>query len=216
MSLKSSLSKGEPLIYLVTDGLANSLNFISKSLEATKLIESAVKSGIPLIQIREKDLPAKLLFELASRAASITKNSATKLLVNGRVDIAHLAGADGVHLPSDSVPIGVVRKAFGKEFMIGASVHSLSEARLAENNGADFVTFGPVFMTPSKEKYGEPQGIEKLNEVSQNLSIPVIGIGGINELNYSEVLQSGAKGFAAIRFLSDPEKLSGIVEGAKR
>lgn len=204
-----------PLIYLITDGEATDENFESKSSEIIRLFESAVSAHIPLIQIREKKLSAKLLFELAGRAAGITKGSGTKLLINGRSDVAYMSGADGVHLPSDSVPIKAIRESFGKEFTIGASVHSFAEARIAEAAGADFVTFGPVFNTPSKEKFGEPQGLGNLKEVTQNLSIPVIAIGGVDDANYESVMHNGAAGFAAIRFLQDGKNLADIVQRLK-
>ena len=215
MLRKSNLVGVLPLMCLITNGEATSENFESKSLEILKLIESAIIAKIPLIQIREKRLLAKLLFELAQRAAKITKNSDTKLLINGRADIAYLSGADGVHLPSDSIPIESIRGSFGNEFLIGVSTHSLTVAKSAEASGADFVTFGPVFHTPSKEKFGDPQGLDKLKEVSQNLSIPLIAIGGVDGSNYASVLHNGAAGFAAIRFLGDAEKLVAIAESVR-
>jgi thiamine-phosphate pyrophosphorylase len=198
----------KPLIYLITRGEATAENFSEKSAEILKLIKVAVESKINLIQIREKKLPARLTFELALGAAKITRDSQTKLLVNDRADIALAAKADGVHLTSASIPTEIIRQNFPRNFIIGVSTHSINEAVRAKEKGADFVTFSPIFQTPSKTKYGEPQGLEKLREVCQRLkNFPVVALGGIDESNYPEVLKKGASGFAAIRFLNEPENL---------
>jgi thiamine-phosphate pyrophosphorylase len=197
-----------PAIYLITKGEMRAANFPEKSAEILTLIKTAVESKIDLIQIREKHLPARLVFELASKASEITRNSQTKLLVNDRADVALAANADGVHLTSASLPANLIRQNFPPGFIIGVSTHALAEAELAKKQGADFVTFGPIFQTPSKDKYGAPQGVRKLLEVCEKLKpFPVIALGGIDETNFTEVLENGAKGFAAIRFLNNPENL---------
>jgi thiamine-phosphate pyrophosphorylase len=151
-------------------------------------------------------LHARVLFELVARAAEITRGSRTRLLVNDRSDIARAAGADGVHLTTQSLPADVVRKIFGAEFLIGVSTHSLEEARLARAAGADFVVFGPVF---EKRGYGAPQGVDKLAEVTRALGeFPVVAIGGITLDNVDECFQAGARGIAAIRLLNDTENLT--------
>ena len=199
----------KPLIYLITKGETTIENFRSQSNEVLKIIETAVRAKVNLIQIREKLLPAKLVFKLVSKAAAITKNSNTKLLVNDRADIAFAAGADGVHLTSDSIPAEIIRRHFPANFIIGVSAHSFAEVESAKRAGADFATFSPVFATASKAKYGAPQGVAKLREAAQTVeNFPVVALGGIDEHNFEEVLQAGAKGIAAIRFLSDAEDLS--------
>lgn len=197
-----------PLIYLITGGETTVENFTEKSAEILQLIEIAVESKISLIQIREKQLPARLVFELAAKASEITVNTTTKLLVNDRSDIALAAGADGVHLTSVSIPVALIRKKFPPKFIIGVSAHSLSEAEAAKKDQADFVTLSPIFQTPSKIKYGAPQGLEKLREICEKLNpFPIIALGGIDEMNYSEVLKTRCAGFAAIRFLNEAENL---------
>ncbi len=203
----------EPLIYLITDGEITRENFSEKSSQTLKLIAKAVATEVSLIQIREKHLSAKLVFELASKAAQITKNSKTKLLVNDRADIALAARADGVHLPSNSIDAEIIRANFPPDFLIGVSAHSLEEVRQAKLAGADFATFSPIFATASKKKYGAPQGVAKLREVAQTVeNFPVIALGGIAENNFGEALKSGAKGIAAIRFFCDAENLEKLVE----
>ena len=148
-----------------------------------------------------------MLYELTSRAAKITRGSQTRLLVNDRADIARAAGADGVHLTSQSLPAVEVRRIFGREFLIGVSTHSLAEARAA-SDGADFVVFGPIFDTESKRAFGEPQGLDKLRELTSKLpEIPVIAIGGITMENFDACLGSGASGVAAIRLFNEMMKL---------
>jgi len=188
-----------PIIYPITSGKANPD-------EILRLVRAAVDAEVPLFQIREKSLHARVLFELVARAAEITRGSRTRLLVNDRSDIARAAGADGVHLTTQSLPADVVRKIFGAEFLIGVSTHSLEEARLARAAGADFVVFGPVF---EKRGYGAPQGVDKLAKVTRALGeFPVVAIGGITLDNVDECFQAGARGIAAIRLLNDTENLT--------
>lgn len=197
-------SKDNPAIYLITDGSLEVFNFKDKSAELLKKVELAVESEINLIQIREKNLSAKLLYEVAKNAAEITKNSQTKILINDRADIAWAAGADGVHLTSDSMPAEIIRQKFPSNFIVGVSVHLIAEAEIAKAQKADFVTFSPIFDTPSKASYGKPQGLIKLREVCKKLKpFPVFALGGIDEINFREVLKYGASGFAAIRYLNE-------------
>lgn len=175
-------------------------------------MEAAVAAKIDLIQIREKYLSANFLYELSTRAADITKASATKLLVNDRADIAAAAGADGVHLTSLSLPPYIVRRTFGADFIIGASTHSLEQAAAASRSGADFVVFGPVFETVSKRRYGEPLGLAELRKVTSELApFPVLALGGVAMNNVSDCIHAGAAGIAAIGILNDRLQLDRIV-----
>lgn len=178
-----------------------------------QLVEAAVAANVPLFQIREKTLSARALYELTARAAEITRGSNTRLLVNDRSDVARTAGADGVHLTTQSLPADVVRKTFGPEFLIGVSTHSLEEARAAQAGGADFVVFGPVF---EKRDFGAPQGLDKLAEVTSALpGFPVVAIGGITLDNVPVCFEAGASGVAAIRLLNDADRMSSVVEAIR-
>jgi thiamine-phosphate pyrophosphorylase len=193
-----------PVIYLITKGEATAENFSEKKKDILEIVSTAAESGISLIQIREKRLPAKHLFELASEAVNITSHSDTRILINDRADIAAACGADGVHLRSDSISAKVVRGAF-PGLLIGVSVHSCEKAVQARADGADFVTLAPVFQTPGK---GEPLGWDEFVRIGGELKpFPVVALGGIDETNYEKVLASDGGGFAAIRFLNDPENL---------
>src|SRR5437867_2311532 len=152
----------------------------------------AVREGVDMIQVREKDLPASELFDLVCRIKDLAAGGATKVLVNDRLDIALAAGIDGVHLPEDGLPVGRVRPHVR---LLGASVHSVEAARRAEVERADFVIFGPVFETPGKQ----PVGIEALRNVVRAVRIPVLAVGGITTTNIQAVLDAGAAGIAAIR-----------------
>ncbi len=191
-------------------------NFSRQKLQTLELIKVAEQNDISLIQIREKKLPARLVFEFASEAAEITRNTGTKLLVNDRADIALAANADGVHLTARSLSAKIVRRAFPKNFIVGVSTHTIEEAENAKKQRANFITFSPIFSTPNK---GETQAVGKLCEVCEKLKpFPVIALGGIDASNFSEVLDAGASGFDAIRFLNDAEnirKLSAVLKNAK-
>lgn len=179
-------------------------NFAVRSTKFLELAATATELQISFVQIREKQLSADKVFSLARQTAEITRDSQTKLLVNDRADIALAANADGVHLPSNAVPAATIRQNFPPNFIIGVSAHNLFEVETAHRAGADFATFSPVFHAPSKAKYNlPPQGIEKLREVCAAVKeFPVLALGGIDETNFSAVLQAGASGFAAVRFLN--------------
>jgi thiamine-phosphate pyrophosphorylase len=204
----------KPISYLITSGQTTSTT-TSNSKEfqnILQLVEAAVAARIDLFQVREKDLTTRVLYELVTRGAELTGNSATKLLVNDRADVASPAGADGVHLTTRSLPTSVVRQAFGNDFLIGVSTHSLDQARTARDAGADFVVLGPVFQMPAKQKYGSPLGLEQLKRICSELNpFPVLAIGGVTENNFADCLRTGAQGVAAIRMFEDSRNLSAIV-----
>jgi thiamine-phosphate pyrophosphorylase len=209
----------KPIIYLITSGTttSNTTPDTEDFLHLLNLVRAAIAAQIPLFQIREKNLSARLLYELTTKAAALVQGSATRLLVNDRADIALAAGADGVHLTSRSLPVSVVRATYGSQLMVGVSIHGIVEAEAARSGGADFVVFGPVFETESKRSFGEPQGISKLAEVVAAIpELPVIAIGGISTDNSEDCLQTGAAGVAAIRLLNDADSLDSIVAEIRR
>ena len=209
-----NLDRSKPILYLITRGA--SIESTTRESPAFKQIldqvSAAVAAGIDLIQLREKRLTARVLFELTQQAAELTRGSATRLLVNDRADIAAGAGADGVHLTTRSIDSATIRRTFGQDFLIGASTHSLVEAQSARNGGADFVVFGPVFATASKEKYGEPLGVEELRRVAGELHpFPVLALGGISASNAADCFHAGASGIAGISLFAQPERLCDVV-----
>jgi len=179
-------------------------------------LERAVAAKIDMIQIREKDLGDAELLVLTRRAVEIAKGGGTSVLVNDRLDIALAAGADGVHLGGHSAPISAVRAAAPPGFLIGASTHNIAEVEAAEAGGADFITFGPVFFTPSKARYGPPVGVGPLQETCLRKKLPVFALGGINEGNISELLKTGLAGLAAISLFQRAEDLNCLVERIRK
>jgi thiamine-phosphate pyrophosphorylase len=212
------LNLSKPILYLITRGAtSDATNFSSSEFQDILLqVSSAVDAGIDLIQVREKHLSARVLFELTERAVEITRDSPTRLLINDRADIAAGAGADGVHLTTRSLNAATIRKTFGKDFLIGASTHSLAEVTAARDLGADFAVYGPISETESKAKYGAPLGVEKLAEVTGRLvGFPILAIGGITTTNAAECLNAGASGIAAISLFVDPSNVKIAVEKIK-
>jgi thiamine-phosphate pyrophosphorylase len=212
------LSPKRPLIYLITSGqtTAHSTPATNNFSSVLQLITAAVAAEVDLIQIREKNLSASMLYQLATNATAIARGSATRLLVNDRADIASASGADGVHLTTHSLPTDVVRRTFGDQFLIGVSTHSVAEAGVARRSGADFVVFGPVFETPSKVEYGEPLGLSNLARAASELSpFPVLALGGLTIDKVAECLRAGAQGVAGIRILSDPVRLADTLKNVR-
>ncbi len=161
-------------------------------------IEEALRGGIRAIQLREKDLPPPALLALARELREVTARMGASLLINGRIDVMEAVSADGIHLRSDGLPTRAVRRVIGPQKFLGVSTHSIAEAQRAEDEGADFVTFGPVFATPSKAKYGPPVGLPALAAVCRQLRIPVYAVGGVSRARIREVMDAGAHGAAMI------------------
>ena len=178
----------------------------------TEVIGVVCRGGVKAIQLREKDLPAKSIFNLAREIQQICKKTGVKLMINDRFDIARAISADGVHLTSKSLPIEIVRKYFNSDKLVGVSTHSLEEARQAEVSGADFALFGPIYPTPSKAAYGDPQGLTKLQEVAKSVSIPVFAVGGITPDKAKKCVESDAFGVAVISSVMSTRDISATLK----
>jgi len=175
-------------------------------------IEQALRGGVGAVQLREKDLPTRDRYELALKLRSVTRASGALLLINGDAALARAVGADGLHLPQDGLPANVCRRIVDPHMLIGVSTHTLNEAKDAEARGADFITFGPVFQTPSKAQYGSPVGLEALQTACRTVTVPVFGLGGISAARAETVATAGAAGIGVISaILAAPDR-----EGAAR
>ena len=158
-------------------------------------------AGVDALQVRQKDLPDR---ELLAEVRQARRDFAAPrlLLVNGRLDVALAAAGDGVHLPGDGVPVAALRRRFGSAVVIGCSTHRVEEVEAARAAGADYATFGPVFPTPSKMRYGRPPGLEGLSQAAA-LGLPILALGGIDAGRVAEVAAAGAAGVAGIRVFHD-------------
>lgn len=174
-------------------------------------IRAAVQAGIKAVQLREKDLTPRELYALALEVQQTLHGLDARLLLNDRADIACAAGYQGVHLTTTSLTPGVARRCLPADTLIGVSTHSLVEATFAEASGADFITFSPIFFTPSKAAYGAPQGLAALREVCAAVQIPVFALGGITLENAAACRDAGAHGIAAIRALLDVPDIADTV-----
>ena len=159
-------------------------------------IDAACRSGVRVVQLREKDFDSRGLFDLACDLRRIASSYASKLLVNVRVDIVLASGCDGVHCPEVGFPPGAARMLLGAEALVGTSCHSLESIERASNDGADFVFYGPVFSTPSKTNFGPPVGLDALQDVCARCPIPVFAIGGITPERSIDCMEAGASGVA--------------------
>jgi thiamine-phosphate pyrophosphorylase len=169
------------------------------------------EAGIGAVQIREKDLEDGALYGLTRRARSALP-PAVRLLVNGRLDVALAAGADGVHLPADGVPVAPLRRRFGPRVLIGRSTHRVEEVERARDEGADYVTFGPVYVTPGK---GAPVGLGELARAAA-AGLPVYALGGVTLQQFGELAGAGAAGIAAIRLFQDLPDLGRVALAARQ
>ncbi len=189
-----------PPLYLITDR-----HQLPTGRQLLDVLEELLRAGVTMLQLREKDLSAAELLPLAQQVRELTRSYNCRLLINDRIDVALAVGADGVHLGGHSLPPAVARELLGPKQLVGVSTHSLDELTAAAKQGADFATFGPVFHTPSKAAFGEPVGLEMLQQAVSTCKIPIYGLGGIKSANTQSVLQTGVQGIALISALLNAE-----------
>jgi thiamine-phosphate pyrophosphorylase len=190
-------------LYLITDRRSLPLG---RDLLAT--VRGAMRGGVRAVQLREKDLSAAQLYPLALELRQLTREFHARLLINDRVDLALAVDADGVHLGGHSLPVAVVRQFLGEQRIIGVSTHHPDEVKAAAVAGADFVTFGPVYSTPSKLAYGPPVGLEPLAAICAHAPLPVFALGGVSAARLPALRAAGCQQVAVIGAIlqaNDPE-----------
>ncbi|MGH7833936.1 MAG: thiamine phosphate synthase [Candidatus Binatia bacterium] len=175
-----------------------------KERPASSILAALLKGGAGIVQLRAKNLTARDFLELALEVRRQTAAAGCRFIVNDRVDIALISDADGVHLGQEDLPLGTARKLMGEK-AIGISTHDLSQAREAEKDGADYIGFGPIFGTATKETGYSARGIDMLREMRRAVAIPIVAIGGIQESNVESVWQAGADSAAMIGELMGAE-----------
>jgi thiamine-phosphate pyrophosphorylase len=197
------------LLSYITDRLAFPGDLLS-------VVGSALRAGVDFVQIREKDLPARALYEVCVEILRLSNPRQTRILVNGRADIALAAGAHGVHLPAGSPSPARLRAIAPQSFVIGVSCHSLEEVRRAKAEDADYAFFGPVFETPSKQAYGPAQGLDRLREMCEAVELPLLALGGVKLDNALLCLQAGAAGIAGISLFQQSSNVEITVRQLRR
>jgi thiamine-phosphate pyrophosphorylase len=188
---KKNLDKG---LYLVLTDPLSGYEDIAKM---------AVRASLPAIQIRQKKGPDRELMSTALKIREITSGSRTMFFVNDRLDIAKLCEADGVHLGQDDIEPEKARDFLGEGFLIGLSTHNLSQVEAADNEPLDYIGFGPVWKTDSKEMPDPVTGLDALREAVKKSCHPVVAIGGINRHNIRELYGTGLNNIAVIRAVQD-------------
>jgi len=173
--------------------------------------EEVLKAGISVIQYRNKEASRSRAFHRARRLRELCHGYGALFIVNDEIDMATAAGADGVHLGQNDFPLEMARKLAGDERIIGISTHNMMEARAAWEGGADYIGYGALFRTNSKEDAASGT-LDGLREIASRISIPVIGIGGITPENISSVAETGAAGAAVISAVWGRESVSKAVE----
>ena len=175
------------------------------------LLQRVLSVATPAIQVRERDLPVRELVALAREVQALTHSGGSQLLINDRIDIALALDGVGVHLRNNSLPVSSARRLLGADRLLGISVHGVEEAVQAESQGADYVILGPIYETPSKQKFGPPLGIETLAKACRLVHIPIIGIGGVTAVRAREMRQAGAFGAAVITAILGAEDVESAV-----
>lgn len=150
----------------------------------------------------------------ARRISRLSKKHKVIFIVNDRVDIARVSGADGVHLGQDDFPVSIARKLLGKDKIIGISTHSVKEALRAQKQKADYISLGPIFKTPTKPEY-RAQGLTLIKKLRPRLRVPFLAIGGINLRNLKQVVDAGAKRVAVVRAICKSKNIAKTIRQFK-
>jgi thiamine-phosphate pyrophosphorylase len=200
-------------LYLVTD------SSLSRGRKALDVVDAAISGGATLIQYREKGATTRAMVEEARALLALCRSRSVPLIVNDRADVALAIDADGLHIGQDDLPATIARRLLGKGKILGVSVGSAEEARLALAAGADYLGASPIFATATKPDAPRPLGIEGLRALAGATSLPLVAIGGIHAGNAAAILEAGAAGIAVVSAIVSAEDveaaarlLRGIIE----
>jgi len=190
--------------YFITDSLLSRAGNRSD-------VQAAVSSGVEVVQYRNKNADTREMYLEALELARICRAGGSLFLINDRLDVALAVETDGVHLGQTDMPCTRARKLLGREKVIGVTVHNLAEAMQAEEEGADYLGVSPIFSTSTKKDAGRPAGIRLIEEIREQVSLPLVAIGGINHSNAPEVIRAGADCLCAISCVVAEENVSGRI-----
>ena len=193
-------------LYLITD------QTLTRGRDLCAVLEQALEGGVRAIQLREKELEGRELFKLADKISVLCQRFDAQLFINDRIDVALAIDAAGVQLGKTSLPIEVARRLLGDEKLIGFSSHGVEEAIAAQQSGANFLLFGPVFFTPSKATFGAPQGAAALKSLVEKVGLPVYAVGGIKATSLPAIMNAGVRGVALISAIISAEDPSAAAE----
>jgi len=180
-----------PPLYAILD--PEQARGVSPEVVLSRLLEGGAK----VVQVRAKSMTSRDYLRLARTAREMTKSFGCRLIINDRADIALACAADGVHLGQEDLPLQVARRLLGNK-IIGISTHDLDQAKAAEQNGADYIGFGPVFGTSTKDTGYTARGLTVLRQISSVVDIPIVAIGGVTQANIKDVWRAGAASAAVI------------------
>jgi thiamine-phosphate pyrophosphorylase len=187
----------------------------TKGRAAVLVLRQLLDGGAKLLQLRVKALAPRDFLTLAREVRGQTRDAGCQLIVNDRIDIALACDADGVHLGQEDLPLGAGKKLMGRK-IVGISTHDVGQAREAEQNGADYIGFGPMFGTTTKDTGLSARGIAMLKEIRAAVKIPIVAIGGITEQNVQQVWQAGADSAAIISDILGAEDIADKVARISR
>ena len=197
-------------LYLVTD---RALSLGRSNLE---VIQAAVRGGVTLVQLREKEATTKEFYQEGLKIRACLKARDIPLIINDRIDMALALDAEGVHLGQEDMPIDATRKILGPQKIIGASVFTPEEAKIAEALGADYLGLSPIFVTETKPELTQQLGTKGIPLLKEAVKIPVVGIGSMNESNAYEAVKAGLDGVAVVSAICSREDPRAAAEAIKK
>jgi len=195
------MTRGNWRVYVITD------SHHARGRSPREIALAAVAGGATAVQLRMKDAPARAVLDAAREIGPLCRAASVLFIVNDRVDIAQIAGADGVHIGQDDLPAPDARALLGPHALIGVSAATIDEALAAERAGADYLGVGAVYVTGTKPDAGAPVGLDRLREIRGAVRIPLVGIGGITAANAAAVIRAGASGVAVITAVTQADDM---------
>ena len=192
---------GECTLYLITDRI------LSRGRSTVDVVRAALAGGVDVVQLRDKEAEAAAIVDEGLRVHELTARYQAPLIINDRVDVALAIEAEGAHVGQTDLPAGMARKLLPAPALLGVSTSSADMARRAQQQQADYIGFGPVYPTTTKETAASPRGIERMHDTLEKINIPLVALGGISDRNISEVVAAGADHVAVCSAIVSAENI---------